>query len=190
MLLYLEAFVLAFVGCIATNIDNILLVLSSGSPKKARQSSVLFVVILVIYILLALMMSYGVELTIPRSIVWLGLIPFTIGVYELRPWRKTSEDSSKTAAISVAALGITLSINSLDTLIVQLVMFSDFATEYHTAGLAGATGAAVVLGLTAFGLLTHPAGAKRLLPLASKARPWILIVVGLLILMDTGFDTQ
>ena len=188
MLIFLEAFALAFIGCIATNIDNILLVISASSPQKARQSALLFVVILQIYIFLALMMSYGVELTIPRSIVWLGLIPFTIGVYELRPWRMTNENSSKTGQVSLLTLGVTLSVNSLDTLIVQLVMFSDFATGYHRAGLAGAAGAAVLLGLTAFGLLTRPASAKRLLPLAAKARPWILIAVGLLILMDTGFD--
>jgi cadmium resistance protein CadD (predicted permease) len=190
MLIYVQAFILAFIGCIATNIDNILLVLSSGSPQKARQSALVFVVILVTYILLALVMSYGVDLTIPRFIVWLGLIPFSIGLYELRPWRKTNEDGSKMATISITALGITLAINSLDTLIVQLVMFSDFATAYHTAGLAGATTAAAILGLTAFGLLKHPASAKRLLPFAAKARPWILIAVGLLILMDSGFDTQ
>jgi cadmium resistance protein CadD (predicted permease) len=135
-------------------------------------------------------MSYGVELTIPRSIVWLGLIPFSIGAYELRPWRQIDKDSTNTAAITLAALGITLSINSIDTLIVQVVLFSDIATEYHTVALVGATTAALLLGLTAFVLLTRPASAKRLLPIASKARPWILIAVGLLIMMDTGFDTQ
>lgn len=190
MLLFAEAFALAFIGCIATNIDNILLVLSSGSPHKARQSALVFVVILEVYILLALLMSYGVDLTIPRSIVWLGLIPFSIGVYELRPWRQSSQDGSNTATITLAALAITLSINSIDTLIVQVVLFSDFATQYHMAALAGATVAAVLLGLSAFVLLTRPASAKRLLPFATKARPWILIAVGLLILMDTGFDTQ
>jgi len=97
MLLYVEAFALAFVGCVATNIDNMLLVLSAGNPHRARQSALLFVVILEVYILLALLVSYGVDLSIPRSIVWLGLIPFSIGVYELRPWRKTNTDSSNPA---------------------------------------------------------------------------------------------
>ncbi len=190
MLLYAEAFALTFLGCVATNIDNILLVLSSGSQQKARQSALVFVVILEVYILLALLVSYGVDLTIPRSIVWLGLIPFTIGVYELRPWRKSNKDSSNPAVLPLAGLAITLAINSLDTLIVQMVLFSDFATQYHLVALAGASAAAMALALTAFVLLTRPASAKRLLPIASKARPWILIAVGLLIMMDTGFDTQ
>ena len=190
MLIHVEAFALAFLGCVATNIDNVLLVLSSGNPHKARQNALVFVLILVVYIILALMMSYGVELTIPRSIVWLGLIPFTIGVYELRPGRKLSQNSSNATAVTLAALAITLSINSIDTLIVQVVLFSDFATQYHMAGLAGASAAAVLLGLSAFVLLTRPASAKRLLPFAAKARPWVLIAVGILILLDTGFDTQ
>jgi len=189
MLIYAEAFVLTFLGCVATNIDNILLVLSSGNTYKARQSALIFVLILEVYILLALMLSYGVELTIPRSIVWLGLIPFTIGVYELRPRRKINKDSKNLAVIPLAALAVTLSINSIDTLIVQVVLFSDIATKYHPAALAGASVAAVMLGSTAFALLIRPASAKRLLPIAAKARPWILIAVGLLILMDTGFDT-
>lgn len=190
MLIFVEAFALAFIGCVATNIDNILLVLGSGSPNKARQSALVFVIILELYILLALLMSYGVELTLPRSIVWLGLIPFSIGVYELRPWRKINSDKSTITAIPLVALAITLAINSIDTLIVQVVLFSDFATQYHLAGLAGATAAVMVLGWTAFFLLTRPASAKRLLPIAAKARPWILILVGILILMDTGFDVQ
>ena len=190
MLLFIEAFVLAFVGCIATNIDNILLVLSSGNPHRARQTVLLFIVTLEVYILLALLMSYGVDLTIPRFIVWMGLIPLSIGLYELRPGRILNIDGSNGATISLAALGITLAVNSLDTLIVQMVLFSDFAAQFHLAALAGATAAAVVLGLTAFVLLTRPASAKRLLPMASMARPWILIAVGVLILMDTGFDVQ
>ena len=190
MLLYFEAFALAFVGCIATNIDNILLVLSSGNPNRARHCVLTFIAILMLYILLALAMSYGVELTIPRSIVWLGLIPFTIGVYELRPRRNKDQNETNTGLISLSALAITLAVNSIDTLIVQLVLFSDFATEYHWAGLTGASVAALAMGFTAFVLLTRPASAKRILPLAAKARPWILIAVGLLILMDTGFDTQ
>jgi hypothetical protein len=101
-----------------------------------------------------------------------------------------SHDSSNANAVTLVPLAITLSINSIDTLIVQIVLFSDFATQFHLAGLVGASAAAVILGLSAFALLTRPASAKRLLPIAAKARPWILIAVGLLILMDTGFDTQ
>jgi len=190
MLIFAEAFALAFIGCIATNIDNVLLVLSAGNPHKARQSTLVFVVILEVYILLALMLSFGVELTIPRSIVWLGLIPFSIGVYELRPWRKNNGDNSNLTTISLVALAITLSINSIDTLIVQMVLFSDIATQYHLAALVGASAAAVILSMSAFYLLTRPASARRLLPIATKLRPWILIAVGLLILMDTGFDTK
>ena len=190
MLFFIEAFLLAFIGCVATNIDNILLVLSSDNPLKARQSVLVFIVTLEVYILLALAMSYGVDLTIPKFIVWLGLIPLSIGLYELRPRRKLNNDGSASSTLSFAALAITLAVNSIDTLIVQLVLFSDIASQYHLVALAGATVAAAALGLTAFLLLTRPASAKKLLPMASKARPWVLIAVGVLILMDSGFDVQ
>ena len=190
MLFFIEAFLLAFIGCVATNIDNILLVLSSDNPLKARQSVLVFIVTLEVYILLALAMSYGVDLTIPKFIVWLGLIPLSIGLYELRPRRKLNNDGSASSTLSFAALAITLAINSIDTLIVQLVLFSDITSQYHLVALAGATVAVAALGLTAFLLLTRPASAKRLLPMACQARPWVLIAVGVLILMDSGFDVQ
>lgn len=189
MLIYAEAFALAFMGCAATNIDNVLLVLSSGSPHKARQNALVFVVILELYILLALILSYGVDLSLPGFITWLGLIPLTLGVYELRPRRKTDSNNSNPGAIPLAALAITLAINSIDTLIVQVVLFSDFATQYHPVALAGASVAAMAMSFAIFVLLTRPVIARRILPMAAKLRPWILIAVGIFILMDTGFDT-
>jgi len=50
--------------------------------------------------------------------------------------------------------------------------------------------AAVLLALAIFMLLSRPGTSGRILALAPRARPWILIAVGLLILMDTGFDAQ
>ena len=76
MLIHMEAFVLAFFGCAATNIDNLLLLFASGSPNRARKSSLVFVGMLLVFISLGLLASYGIDLTIPRYIVWLGLIPF------------------------------------------------------------------------------------------------------------------
>ena len=48
--------------------------------------------------------------------------------------------------------------------------------------------AAATLAALAWYIISSPAAAKRVLPLAARWRPWLLIVIGILILTDTGFD--
>jgi hypothetical protein len=58
------------------------------------------------------------------------------------------------------------------------------------SALTGAAGTAGLLAAAAVVVLSWQGRARSLLNLASRARPWILIAVGVLIFMDTGFDTQ
>jgi cadmium resistance protein CadD (predicted permease) len=188
MLIHGEAILLAFLACLATNIDNLLLVLSGGSAARARLDAAAFLAVLSVAVGLALMISFGIDLGMPRAIAWVGLIPLAMGFYELRP--RPCGETAGAAALPLGALTLTLTANSLDTLLVQTVLFADMATGYHAAALAGSLAAAVLLALCAYVLLSRQGATARLLRLATRARPWILIAVGLLILMDTGFDTQ
>ena len=190
MLIQTEVFLLAAFGCLATNIDNILLVLSSGGRLKAMQCASVLLAVLSVAILLGFALSLGLDIAIPRYIAWVGLIPLTMGVYELTPWPRDSQDSEKATApgVTLLALALPLAANSFDTLIVQTVLFSDFASDYHTAALAGSFAAALALAALSFAIISRPAVAKYVLPLAARFRPWLLIIVGALILMDTGFD--
>jgi len=172
MLNHAEAFLLAFAGCAATNIDNLMLVLASGVAAGARRATLVFLVTLVLVVVLALLISMGVDLVMPRFIAWVGLVPMSMGLYALWPRRSAEAASGMQSGLSVMSLALPLAANSLDTLLVQTILFSDLASAYHPAALAGA------------------AGAAGLLALAGHARPWILIAVGALIFMDTGFDTQ
>ncbi len=54
--------------------------------------------------------------------------------------------------------------------------------------LAGALSAAAALTLLAWYIISVPSGARRVIPLAEKWRPWLLMAIGVLILTDTGFD--
>ena len=188
MLIHSEAFALALFGCMATNIDNILLVLASGDRQHAIRSAGVFVLVLSTVILLGLFISMGIDLAIPRSVAWVGLVPMTMGIYELTPMAR-GETASKRGAASMMALALPLAANSFDTLLVQTVLFSDFSSKYHASALAGAFTAAGLMALLAYRVLTSEGVAQRLLPLAAKFRPWLLIIVGVLILMDTPFDT-
>jgi cadmium resistance protein CadD (predicted permease) len=190
MLIHAEAFGLAFIGCAATNLDNILLVLASADRTGAGRGAFAFFATLTAVILLALAISMGVDLVMPRFLAWIGLVPFSMGLYELWPHRSAEGPETRPGGASTFSLVLPLAANSFDTLLVQTILFSDLASPYHLTALAGAVGAAAVLTAAAVVVLSRQGRAKKMLTLASRARPWILIVVGVLIFMDTGFDTQ
>lgn len=189
MLIYAQAFLLALFGCLATNIDNILLVLASGKRELAGHSALIFLSVLSVVILLGLLLSMGIDLAIPRHIAWVGLIPMTMGIYELTPMSR-NENAKAGKASNVLALALPLAANSMDTLLVQTVLFSDLASAYHAVALIGAFAAAMLMAALVWQVMRHPGASERLLPLASKVRPWLLIIVGLLILSDTPWDTE
>jgi cadmium resistance protein CadD (predicted permease) len=188
MLIAAEAFATAMLACWATNLDNMLLVLAGAPSGRARGHVLVFLVVLASVIALSLLISRGVDLAVPSAVMWLGLIPLSMGIYELRPRRRGPDGAG--SALPATALAMTLLANSLDTLLVQTALFSDVASGYDGAALAGALAAAVLLALAIFMLLSRPGTSRRILALAPQARPWILIAVGLLILMDTGFAAQ
>jgi hypothetical protein len=190
MLIHAEAFALAFAGCAATNLDNIMLVLASGRSAGARRAALTFLVTLVSVIVLAMLLSLGVDLVMPRFFAWVGLVPLGMGLYELWPHRSVEPSLTGVGKLSIMSLALPLAANSLDTLLVQTILFSDLAAGYHPAALSGATAAAVLLAMAAFVILSRHSRVDRLLALAGRLRPWILIAVGALIFMDTGFDTQ
>ena len=190
MLNHIESFALAFAGCAATNLDNIMLVLASGAAAGARRAALTFFLTLTPVIALAFVISLGVDLVMPRFVAWIGLVPLSMGLYELWPRNPDGPAPAQGGGLSIMSLALPLAANSLDTLLVQTILFSDLASPYHPAALAGAIGAAALLAATAFVILSGKGRVDRLLAVASRARPWLLMAVGILIFMDTGFDTQ
>jgi len=189
MLIFAEAFALAMVACLSTNLDNLLLVLSGGSAKRARTDATVFLAVMGSAVGLALLLSLGVDrFAVPSFFAWIGLVPLTLGIYELQP-RRQQQDGPDHRALLPGALALALAANSLDTLLVQTVVFADYAEGYDFAALLGAGAAAVGLAASAHVLLSRHGPSSRLLAFAARARPWILIGVGIMILMDTGFDT-
>lgn len=189
MLIFGGAFALALVACLSTNLDNLLLVLSGGTSERARADATVFLAVMATAIGLALLISLGVDrFAVPSFFAWIGLVPLTLGIYELQP-RRPEQAGPGGRPLLPGALAVVLAANSLDTLLVQTVVFADYAEGYHLAALLGAGAAALGLAALARMLLSRHGPTSRLLAFAAKARPWILIGVGAMILMDTGFDT-
>lgn len=189
MLILGETFLLGLLACLGTNIDNLMLVLSCGSAGRARLDSALLALVLAGVVLLALLLSLGVDLAMPQVIAWVGLLPLALGIYELRPHAGGDADRSP-SVLPATALALTLAANSVDTLLVQVALFTDLEEGYHLPALLGSISTAALLAGLAYVLLSHRGAGTRLLAYATRVRPWILIAVGLLLLMDTGFDVQ
>jgi len=188
MLNYLEAFALAWVACASTNIDNTLLLLAAGGRSRAHGSAAVFFAVLAAVILLSLALSRGADLVLPRSMGWLGLIPLGMGLFELRPGRDT--ETKRRSELPLTGIAALLAANSFDTLIVQTILFTDSAGPYDLVSLAGALCAAALLSVSAYVLISHRGFAEKLMPMAARARPLLLIFIGAMIMMDTGFDIQ
>ena len=183
-----EVFALAAMGCYITNFDNILLVVSSGGRLHAARSALVFFIMLTLAILAGLFISLGVDTALPSAISWVGLVPVSMGIYELFARSRKADHPPSLQAGSAIALALPLAANSLDTVAVQAALFSDIANRYHAAAIAGAFSAAATLTLLAWYIISVPSAARRLIPLAEKWRPWLLMIIGILILTDTGFD--
>ena len=189
MLIFIEAFALAGMACLSTNLDNLLLVLSGGSARRARTDASVFLAVMAAAVVLALLLSLGVDrFAVPGFFAWIGLVPLSLGIYELQP-RRAGPAEQGARPLTPVALAVALAANSIDTLLVQTVVFADYASGYHIAALLGAGAAALGLAAAARMLLSRHGPSSRLLAFAAKARPWILIAVGAMILLDTGFDT-
>lgn len=190
MLIHAEAFALAFAGCAATNLDNLLLVLASARRAGAKTAVAVFFGTLAVVIVLAMLLSLGVDLVMPRFIAWIGLVPLSMGLYELFPRAAAEQAPAGPVRSAALSLLVPLAANSLDTLVVQTILFADLSTGYHLAALAGGFGAAGLLAAAAIVILSRQGRAERWMSVAARLRPWLLIAVGALIFMDTGFDTQ
>ena len=180
----------AFVGAaviVATNLDNVLLSINMAQAGGIKRVSVTFLFIQLLVITLALGLSQGLEGVPSHWVGYLGFLPIALGIRELL--KKKNGDSVAPPAGS-AQSAIVLASNSGDSLAVLVVTFSDNAEEFDPLMAVGA-GVAAVLLTTVLILLSHWSILKRYLaPIASKIQPWLMILIGLLVLWDTPFDVQ
>jgi cadmium resistance protein CadD (predicted permease) len=189
MIVFIETATLAGLACLSTNIDNLVIVLGHTDNRGALRSSAVFFLTLSLVILTAFTLALGADFLPKNQVGWIGLAPLLMGLHLL--WKSSRPGSSLETThkkLSLTALAVLLAINSGDTLVVQTAVFSDLATAYHMASLAGSLAAASLLTLLAVGFHRFLNPESRLICWARRLQPVILIFVGLFILIDTPFD--
>jgi cadmium resistance protein CadD (predicted permease) len=189
MLIAIEAATLAFIALLSTNLDNLLLVLAWPPGKGLKRSAVLFLMTMTVVVVLSWWLSLAIDHSASSVLVWAGFIPLGMGLYELLRRSRgpdNSEDSERQSG--AASLVVMLMANSGDTLAVQTALFADLATVVHVPGLLGSILGALILAVLAFIIVNSPGVNRGWLGPVSRARPWLLMIIGILILMDTDFD--
>ncbi|MBO6557328.1 MAG: cadmium resistance transporter [Pseudomonadales bacterium] len=182
--------ILVFATFAATNIDNLLLLISfvvSGAEKKALMLGFMGGMLLI------LLMSAGlglVSLVVPvQYLGFLGVIPLMVGlqkIYEMI--RKPNKAEAEAAIVSIGSM-VTLQLsNGLDTVLVFAPLFADSLTHVdYSIALAFLISAIAWLVLA----MTLGQSARRIEAISRYGiwlAPAVMIVLGLYILDNTVTD--
>jgi len=182
----------------ATNLDNLLILVFLLGGSDARKAWVLLgflVAVICLVSIAALGVALGAWLD-PGLVGYLGLAPLSIGIYALyhqhfaaapdaAGWQLQSRSG---AGLGLSSFTLMLG-NSGDSLAVLMPLLAESNRESLLLIIACYLLAAVLWSLLSLLIAGREALARRIERSGSNLVPWVLIVVGVYILMDTGTDT-
>ncbi|KPA22717.1 hypothetical protein shim_10040 [Shimia sp. SK013] len=182
----------AFFAHVLTNIDNLAimsgLILTSGKWRVVS----CYLVAQLIVLGVALRLADGLVAQMPNITGYLGFVPVVIGILELRRRIKLRGVEEEAAAVqigSVAIVALFLSV-SLDTFAVFAPLFADSTAEFRIAAAIGAAVSAVGLAAGAAILEHVTRGFMSRLVKLERLTPYVMIVVGFYVLLNTGTDVS
>jgi len=184
----LTAFALSPLAYAATNIDN-LIVLSSLAAGRARRQDVVtgFMAASAVVLLVASTAVFIENLLPARFLAQLGFVPIGIGLYLLLTTRRAGGPGPGKQTSWSAIAGVLLA-NSTDTIFVFAPLFAE---SHDRARVGLALGFVAITGiwlLLIVNLASRIARSRRLGPLSYRIAPWMMILVGIYILLDTATD--
>lgn len=175
-----------------TNIDGLFAFFAIATSGRYRQALVGFLLAQAVVVAAAYIAGTGVTLLTPQALGTLGLIPLSLGLWEV--WKNTKRtdvtaDTSKPAH-SIFSAGTIFVALSADTFILMAAFFADTAAVLDRHVLLGALIAVTGL-LIAGTLLAKSLGRnKRVQRFFERLSPFVMIAAGIYILLDTATDTH
>ncbi len=124
----------------------------------------------------------------------LGFVPLAIGLYWLYALIFRSDkpaspvEAHMKGRVVVAATGLSLIANSVDTLLTMTVMFADSKRELDILVLVGALAAAALLAMLARIAVANPALGPLVERHSQRLAPFVMIGIGLYVLANTATD--
>lgn len=190
----ISIFLLAAGTYVATQTDAMLVYMSlllSGDGAAARRGYLLCHVVVIV---MSVALGTGAAQIPPELIRWLGLVPIGVGLWMLLSPQAEgdakADGNAEPRASSSLAHFATFMAMSVDSAAVAAALFADTRAQSDGAILVGLL--AAVAGLFWLADLAHRKGADytRLIALADRFAPYIVILAGLYVLLDTGADIQ
>lgn len=191
----LTIFAIGFAAFLATNVDNLVILVALYSRFKGRA---LFVTVgqlgtTIAVILAAWLLGEAAALAPVEYVGLLGFVPLTVGLY----WTYTllrgtavapNAEPGARSGFVVLATAASLVGNSVDTLLVMAVVIADSKSEVDGLVLLASLLAALLLAAAARFVVGSPAVGPIIERYSARVAPFIMIAVGLYVLANTSTD--
>ncbi|WP_421979159.1 hypothetical protein [Roseibium sp.] len=174
-----------------TNIDGLFAFFAIATSGRYKQALIGFLFAQILVVVGAYVAGAGVTFLTPHALGYLGIVPLSLGVWEV--WRNMSRSGKSTdtpkPAHSIFSAAVIFLALSADTFILIAAFFADTAAVLDRHVLLGALIA--VTGLVVAGtLLTKSFGSNRRIQwFFENLSPFVMIAAGIYILLDTATDT-
>jgi cadmium resistance protein CadD (predicted permease) len=172
----------------ATNVDNLLIMATLAAGMASRSAVIVGFVVASIAVLLIASLATFIEDLLPAAVLgYLGFVPISIGVYLLFDSGSPDDDAAGRATTWPAITGL-LFANSGDTIFALGPLFAESEDSARIGLAAGFVVIAMVWLVLILNVSSRVAASARLSRLGHWLAPWMMILIGLYILTDTGTD--
>ena len=191
----LTIIVIGFTAFLATNVDNLVVLVALYSRFHGRELVVTLGQSLttVIVLFAAWMLGEAADRAPVEYVGWIGLVPLAIGVYWLyglmrgKAGAAAAEPAARSSLVLVATV-LSLASNSVDTLLTMAVVIADSRSEIDGLVLLSALTATLVLSAVARFAVASPSLGRIVERYSARVAPFIMIAVGLYVLANTPTD--
>jgi cadmium resistance protein CadD (predicted permease) len=182
---------------VATNLDNYILLVSLLARYRNQTTNVVvgYFVCMMIFGFTGYWIGAAASVAPVEYVGFLGIVPISIGTYELVQLRRGSVKATvatdKSAGGGQKAFMTTLISqlgNGADTIVILGVLFADSTPSADMLIILTLAAMAVTFVIVGIYTVRHPALSKWVSRYAHRAMPFILIVVGVYVLANTASD--
>jgi len=177
------------IAVISTNLDNLAVLLGLLIVMDQRRAIAGFAVAQVIVLAAATAIASGLNQSgVPNWIGYLGFVPLVLGVRGI--WRQTRADDTQDVPVGGAATSVLLLFLSLsfDSFAMITPLLADSSVGFRVAAIIGALcAAALLVGVASWGAPRAKSLGPRIARL-DRIAPFIMVLVGLYILINSPTD--
>jgi cadmium resistance protein CadD (predicted permease) len=172
----------------ATNVDNLLIMATLAAGRASRGAVIAGFVLASFAVLLIASLATLIEDLLPAATLgYLGFVPISIGVYLLFASDASVDNTTSRATTWPAITGL-LFANSGDTVFALGPLFAESGDSARIGLAAGFLIIAAAWLILILNVSSRVARSATLSRLGHWLAPWMMILVGLYILFDTGTD--